>query len=105
MNLCDSCKKWEGCELIKHGGIVRVESCHQAELVTRADLAAREAEIARLDGDSSHLQACIAEFERLKSAVMDNAKIPVILRTRDALYLDGVLAVLTTRKATEGAKP
>lgn len=71
----------------------------------RADLAAREAEISGLEGDSLHLQACIAEFERLKSAVMNDAKIPVMLRVRDSLYLDGVLAVLTTRKAPEGAKP
>ena len=49
--------------------------------------------------DSEHLHKCIAEFERLKKEVLESEdRIPLQQRVRDALYLDGVLAVLTTRK-------
>lgn len=43
------------------------------------------------------LQDIEKEFERLKVAVMNRGDMSLIQKTRDALYLDGVLAVVTSR--------
>jgi hypothetical protein len=45
-----------------------------------------------------------AEFQRLKQAVMDDEKMPLIAKMRDAAYLDGVLAVITTKSDAAIAK-
>jgi hypothetical protein len=45
VNLCDSCKKWDKCGLRDHGPR---DTCVYADLVTRADLAARDAKISQL---------------------------------------------------------
>lgn len=55
-------------------------------------------ELEKATGDSVHLSRCIAEFDRLKRATMTDSKIPFMQRVKDAVYIDGVLAVLTTRE-------
>ena len=55
--------------------------------------------------DSKQLKDCVQEFERLKDATMKDEKIPFPARVRDSLYLDGVLAVLTTNHAAAPNPP
>lgn len=49
MNLCESCKKFEGCGWAK--GTVRV--CSSQDPITRADLAAKDSRIAELEKASA----------------------------------------------------
>jgi hypothetical protein len=50
MSLCDSCTKWDGCEIIgpARDRFGKELPCDQHAPITRADLVARDAEIAGL---------------------------------------------------------
>lgn len=50
------------------------------------------------------LKGIKAEFERLKEAVMENDELSFVAKVRDATYLDGVLAVITTKSDAAIAK-
>lgn len=92
MNLCDSCKKWEGCGTPKFADGNSVVECARFTPITRADLAARDAEI-------GSLKTAIARFLHARDATE-------LIAAVDCVSAETGLDCSTFRSIiAEGAKP
>ena len=89
MNLCDCCKSWETCALVWRDKVnFPGDHCTGLALITRSDLAARDAEIARVREEVELLRL-------LRDRVLDTAPAGECRSiARDAV-----------KHAAEGAKP
>lgn len=88
MNLCESCKTGE-CSFRKDGRIVH--ACHSHEAITRADLAAKDAEIEALRDEvrltNEHEHAIMVELSTARNEIADLKRGGVVVPelTEDAL--------------------
>lgn len=96
MNLCDSCKTWAGCPDRIKWYPARVTVCGLHDSITRADLAARDAEIAGLR------EVREAVLSAIRGRLAATGFFAMTKRLGDALDASRNPPV---NRTTEGAKP
>lgn len=102
MNLCDSCKRTD-CTWVAQG--VQMSACTWHQPITRADLAARDAEIAKADPFArTWRDFCAGWAAARNSPAQDRSEADYIERDAAADRWESALRQSKVIVATEGAK-